>query len=77
MLTLTLILTNEETEALIASAPMKKADEAFRNSILVAADDPRDPAALAYQAWRKLATPLEQHVKKLAEPVRSRPRLAA
>lgn len=68
MMTLTLNLTNEETLATIKSAAYRKADDAFRNSVLIAADDPRDPAALVFQAWRKIVGPLEEHVKKLTQP---------
>lgn len=68
MMTLNLTLTNEEIQAITKSAAYKKADDAFRNSVLIAADDPRDAAALAFQTWRKLVGPLEAHAKKLAEP---------
>lgn len=74
MMTLTLSLTNEETLAIIKSAAYRKADDAFRNSVLIAADDPRDPAALVFQAWRKIVQPLEAHAKKLASPERSNKR---
>lgn len=73
MLKLTLELTNEEAESLLKSPAMKKADEAFRNAIVIAADDPRDPAALTYQAWRKIIGPLERHAQKLSEPAGKKP----
>jgi hypothetical protein len=68
MMRLEVEMTNEEVKAIAASRLTTCLDTGLRNSLQTAADDPRDPAAMTYSAWRRILTPIFAHAKMLLTP---------
>lgn len=63
MIELHVVLTNEEARAI--EGAIVRVEQGLAKRMQVAHHDPRDPSAVAWQAWRKLVQPIYTHLTHL------------